>query len=64
MVITPAAYRAVQRSAEIHLERVRKPHFKERPMFDLLIFLCFLAMVLGPAIVGSLYGIRTSDREV
>jgi hypothetical protein len=32
-------------------------------MFDLFIFLCFLAMVFGPAIVGSFYGIRASDRE-
>lgn len=32
-------------------------------MFDLLIFVSFLLMVFGPALVGSLYGIRTSDRE-
>jgi hypothetical protein len=32
-------------------------------MLDVFIFLCFLAIVFGPAIVGSLYGIRASDRE-
>jgi hypothetical protein len=32
-------------------------------MFDVFIFLCFLAMVFGPAIVGSFYGIRASDHK-
>jgi hypothetical protein len=32
-------------------------------MFDVFIFLCFIAMVLGPAIVASCFGIRTSDHN-
>jgi len=28
-----------------------------------LIFLSFLAMVIGPALVGSFYAIRASDSE-